>query len=160
MRVATIPVFKFDELTPIAKEIARGWWRDGWDYPWNEESRGSIETFCKHFGVTLKDWQVGPYWPFSYSTDAGNANFRGLKLRDVEKEAMPTDFCLDNSLWYAFYDEFKRSGDAKGAFNVALDAGFRAWSDDMEDQLSDEAVDENITCNDIEFTKDGQPYRA
>jgi hypothetical protein len=58
-------------------------------------------------------------------------------------------------LWFTFYDEFKRTGNAYAAFVEAIDQAFRDWRNDLEAQLEDEAVDENILCNEYEFTEDG-----
>jgi hypothetical protein len=157
MRTETINLYKFNELpTERAKERARDWWRSASDLAWSDESRESIQAFCAHFGVTLRDWSVGPYAPIDYSTDAENRHFRGHKLRDFTREHMPTGYCLDCDLWQTFYDEFKRAGDAKGAFESALDAGFKAWRADMEGQFEDEYVDKHLEINEYEFTEDGQ----
>lgn len=155
MKTRTIHIYSFAELSEEAKEKARNWWRNGFEYAWHDESLASVKAFCEHFGVKLKEWSIGAYCPFEYSTDAENRNFRGIKLRDIDREFTPTGYCLDNCLWYAFYDEFKKTGDAKHAFNDALHAGFKAWQDDIEYQLSDEAADEAISINDYEFFETG-----
>ena len=155
MRTQTIEIYSFAELSEEAKEKAREWWRRDLDYPWHDESLASVKAFCAHFGVKLKNLSIGAFCPFEYSTDAENSNFRGIKLRDIDREYMPTGYCLDNCLWYAFHDEFKKTGDAKGAFDAALYAGFKSWRDDMEYQYSDEATDEAILVNDYEFFETG-----
>lgn len=155
MRIETIQIFKFNELTDTAKKRARDWWKEGADFAWSDESRQSIQAFCTEFGVHLKDWSVGPYSPFHYSTDAENRHFRNRKLREFKRDAMPTGYCLDCELWQTFCDEFKRTGDAKSAFDSALWAAFKAWRDDMEYQLSDECVDELLEINGYEFTEAG-----
>jgi hypothetical protein len=159
MRTETITIYKFDELpTERAKERARDWWREGMDFSWGDESRDSIQVFCKHFGVTLKSWSVGPYAPFDFSTNAEQSHFRGVRLRDFNRDHMPTGYCLDCTLWMTFYDVFKRTGDAKQAFNDALWEGFKDWRDDMESQMEDEHIDELLTINDhYEFTEEGLP---
>ena len=158
MRTETITIYKFDELpTERAKERARDWWREGMDFSWGDESRDSIQVFCKHFGVTLKSWSVGPYAPFDFSTNAEQSHFRGRRLRDFNRDHMPTGYCLDCTLWMTFYDVFKRTGDAKQAFNDALWEGFKDWRNDMESQMEDEHIDEMLTINEYEFTEEGKP---
>lgn len=162
MRTETIAVYRFDELpTEKAKERAREYFREviSSDFSWDTESLHSIETFCVNFGVTLTDWELGPYAPHSFKTDARNSNFRGIKLKSIDREYMPTCYWLDNVLWYTFYDVFKMLGDAKYAFNEALDSGFRAWREDIEEQLSNEYVEDYIISNDYEFDKLGNVYR-
>jgi hypothetical protein len=157
MRTITCTLYKFDDLpTDEAKEKAREWWRNGLEFAWNSESLDSIKTFCAHFGVTLKDWTAGPYSSPEYRTDAENQHFRGRRLRDFNRDHMPTGYCLDCDLWMTFYDRFKATGDAKGAFDEALWAGFKAWRDDMEWQLSDEYIDECLTINEYEFDEEGR----
>jgi hypothetical protein len=155
-RDIVMTVYTFDELpTEKAKEAARDWWRDGIDSSWSDESLDSIKAFCAQFGVKLSDWSVGPYAPFHYRADHDNSNFRGVKLRDLARENYPTGYCLDADLSIAFYDHFKANGDAKAAFDHALNAGFKSWRDDMEWQLSDEAVDDALVCNDYDFDENG-----
>jgi hypothetical protein len=158
MRQETINIYKFDELpTDAAKERARERGRQwvGDDPSWNTESRQSIEAFCDHFGVKLTDWSIGAHCSIDYSTNAENSHFRGVKLSQFDRQCMPTGFYLDCELWMTFYDEFKRTGDAKGAFDAALYAGFKAWRADLESQLEDEYIDDFLSINQYEFDECG-----
>jgi hypothetical protein len=157
MRTETRTLYKFDELpTEAAKQQARDWWIGCGDPAWNDESRESIQTFCTHFGVKLKDWEIGAYYPLSYSTDAEPHHFRGKRLHDFKRDYMPTGYCLDCDLWMTFYDQFKATGDAKAAFDDALYAGFKAWQQDLEHQMSDEYIDEHLCINEYEFDEEGR----
>ena len=159
MRTIEQTIYTFEELpTDAAKEKARDWLRNAGDYVWADESRQSVEAFCNHFGVTLRAWSVGVYNPIDYTTDASNEHFRGCKLKDFDREYMPTGYCLDCALWLTFFDEFKRTGDAKGAFDTAMYTGFKAWRADMEWQTSDEYIDECMTINEYEFNEDGEIF--
>ena len=158
MKTATINIYTFDELPDDAKEVAREWWREGLDYPWWAESLDSIRAFCDRFGVSIKDYSVGAFSPAWITTDAQNANFRGLKLKTIDRDAMPTGYCLDATLYRVFYDTFKATGDALAAFNEAVDAAVYDIRNDMEWQLSDECVDEMLSINGYEFTEDGKIY--
>jgi hypothetical protein len=154
VRIKQTEVFQFGELSDGAKEKARDWWRGlGVDFAWSVESRDSIKTFCAEFGVNLKNYSVSPYACPEYTTSADNSNFRGRKLR--KRDAMPTGYCLDCELWQSFHDEFKRTGDAKGAFEHALWRGFIAWRDDMENQMSNEYIDDMLIVNEYEFDSEG-----
>lgn len=155
MRTEIIEIFKFAELSDEAKDRARERWRINCDFAWQSESKDSIIKFCEHFGVKLTDWCVCPYESPWFKTNADNSHFRGRKLKHFDREFMPTGYCLDCDLWITFYDEFKRTGDAKQAFDAALYAGFRAWRDDMEYQLSNEYIDEMLIANEYEFYEDG-----
>jgi hypothetical protein len=158
MRTETRTIYKISELpTERAKERARDWWRYTAELVWMDESRESIQAFCKHFGVTLKTWSVGPYAPFDFSTNAEQSHFRGVRLRDFDRDHMPTGYCLDCTLWMTFYDRFKATGDAKQAFNDALREGFKDWRNDMESQMEDDYIDEAMEANGYEFTEEGLP---
>lgn len=155
MRTVTLTVYLFSELSDTAKERARQWWRECIDFDGSDELH-SIQAFCKHFGVRLVSWSVGACSPIDYRHDASNKNFRGLKLKDFTPDHMPTGYYLDYDLWQTFHTAFKNTGDAKQAFDDALDAGFRGWRADMEFQLSDECVDETLAINEYEFDENGR----
>lgn len=155
MRQETIQIFKFDELSDKAKEKARDNYRSNADFHWLDEAQNSIKAFCDHFGIRLTQWNVSPYSSPDYSVEYFNSHFRGLKLKDFKRDHMPTGYYLDCDLWMTFYDQFKATGCAKIAFDAALWAGFIGWRNDMENQLSDEYIDEHITINEYEFTEDG-----
>lgn len=157
MRTEQRTVYTFAELpTEAAKEYARNKWRETIDFTWGDESLDSIKTFCARFGVALKNWSIGPYSPLDFDTDAEQRHFRGLRLRDFERDTMPTGYCLDCSLWLTFYDSFKATGDAKAAFDSALWEGFKDWRADMESQLEDEYVDDALIINEYEFDENGR----
>ena len=158
MKEVLLKLYSFEELDDRAKQEARNWWRDGVHFSWTDESCQSIYAFVNYFGVKLKDWGVDESTYF-YRTDADNTNFRGMKLADFKRDYTPTGYVLDCCLWENFYDTFKATGDAKQAFFDGLDAGFKAWRDDMAWQLTDEAVDECLIINDYEFMEDGSRAR-
>ena len=159
MRVLTVEAFRFQDLEDEAKERAREWYRNGLDYPWFSESIDSIRAFAKHFGVSLMDWEIGGGRNY-IKTDATNANFRGVRLDSINRDHMPTGYCLDADLWEAFYDEFKKTGDAKYAFEQALEDALCAIQRDIEYQYSNEAVDESLRFNEYEFNSNGSIFTA
>lgn len=153
----TLKLYKYEELSDRAKEKARDWLREGNEYPWHDECLDSIKTFCKYFDIELTDWSVD-YCTYHFKTNAGNENFRGHKLREFTRDHTPTGYCLDYALWATFYDSFKRTGDAKDAFDDAMRAAFKDWSNDIEYYYSDEAIEETIIMNDYEFLESGKHY--
>jgi len=159
METVEIQVYEFSELTPAAKDTARAWYRDGMDYAWTDDSLLSIKSFCERYGATLKDWSVGAYSPIHHQVDMPAGMFRDVKLRDINRDDMPTGYCLDATLYMTFYDEWKRTGNPRAAFREAIDKAFQEWREDMEYQLSDEAVDESIECNGYNFTENGKFFR-
>jgi hypothetical protein len=158
MRLVEIEVYSFGELSEKAKDVARSKWREYSDYPWWDEAKSSIEAFCAHFGVTLKDYEVSTHRPYYFKTDADNAHFRGRQLKDFSGDYSPTGYCIDYALWNTFYNTFKQTGNAKYAFNEALEAAFKDVVSDMEWHESDEAIDETLTINEYEYTADGRQH--
>jgi hypothetical protein len=154
MRTIEKTIYTFDELDECAKSRAREWYRNGLEYPFFDDAKSSLKAFCDEFRVEILDYRLGDYRGF-VKTDASNANFRGFKLSQFDREAMPTGMCFDCSLRYTFADEFKKYGDALNAFKSALNAFTLEIERDVEYQLSDEAVEESIEANGYEFDEGG-----
>lgn len=157
MRTVTVDVYQFDELNEDAQEKVIEWVRNNIHdlYAGHDEALQSIEAFCSEFGVTLQNYQIGPWERIYYKTNANNGNFRGVRLKHINREEMLTGYCLDYDLMLAFYDKFKSTGDALMAFNHALDAGFDAWRQDWEDAYSNEGIADFLRANEYEFTASG-----
>lgn len=154
MRTIEKTIYTFDELDEYAKSRAREWYRSGIEYPWWVDAKSSLREFCDEFGISVLDYSIGGRGAF-IRTDADNSKFRGCKLSQFDREAMPTGFCFDCSLRYTFADEWKKTGDALESFKSALDAFLREVENDVEYQYSDEAVEESIEANGYEFDEGG-----
>ena len=158
MRTVTVELYKFSELSDDAKEIARSDYRQHVDYPWFDDALKSIKAFCDEFGVIIKDYEIGAFSPSCLTTDATNENFRRVKLKSIDRDNMPTGYCLDCILWQTFHDQFKRTGDALYAFNDAIDDAVRDIVNDAEWHYSDESIDEILEINEYDFTENGKLY--
>ena len=157
MRTIEKTIYKFDELSESAKERAREWYRRGLEYPFWDEVQDSLRAFCDEFGVSVLDYSMGDSRRAFIKTDASPSTFRGLKLSQFDREAMPSGFCFDCALRYSFADEWKRTSDPFYAFGIALESFLREVENDVEYQFSDEAVDESIMFNGYEFDENGGP---
>lgn len=156
MRTIETTVFTFDELPERAKERAINKMREITEYPWFTECKDSLRAFCEKFSVKVTDYCLSNDYRAFVSTDATAKHFRGVKLSSFDREAMPTGFCFDCELRYTFYDEFKRTGDAKQAFETAIEVFVSAVSKDIDYYFTDEAIVESIQANDYEFTEMGE----
>lgn len=155
----TFEIYTIEELQDEAREHALNALRETDLYAWSGEWIDSIRTFCKYFGVSISDWNIGPWCPVDYTIGYyTNANFRSLKLSQFNPDHMPTGFCGDCAVWGTFHSEFKRTGDSKYAFEQAVHAGFVGWRDDWEESLSDSALVEWCEANDYRFTANGSFY--
>jgi hypothetical protein len=157
MEVVELQVFQFHELDEQAKRNARDWFRSTSDFPWFGEYKDCLKEFCDHFRVSLRDWSLGDNQGY-VKTDAEQRHFRGIKLSEQDRDAMPTGLWLDAELFAHFYDEFKRTGDAKGAFDDALHNFVMAVARDVEYYHSDESIDESMDANMWTFTAEGKFY--
>lgn len=160
MRTQTIELYTFSELSDDAKEVAREWYRNGGvDYFWIDEGMKCVFDFVRTIGGTdVSDYSICPFGRSYIDTNATHQNFRGMKLRSIDKDAMPNGYCLECTLYGTFYREFERTGDAFYAFKESLDEAAREMQRDWEFQYTDEAVDEMLTINEYEFTENGKIY--
>ena len=155
MRTIEKTIYKFEELDECAKSRAREWYRNGLEYPWWGEVQSSLREFCDEFGISVLDYSMGDSQRSFIRTDADNSHFRGRKLSQFDREAMPSGFCFDCALRYTFADEWKKSGDALESFKSALREFLREVENDVDYQYSDEAVEESIEANGYEFDENG-----
>ena len=154
MRTITTNVYTFNELSEDAKEKARDWFRSVDDYDFSEPM-GSLEAFCDHYKVKITDYSIYA-WCHSYiETDVSNQNFRGLKLKSVDPEYMPTGVCWDCDLWGTFHDQFKETGNALYAFNQAIKSFIKSVVSDIEYCSENEYLDDMLECNNYEFDVNG-----
>ena len=162
MRVAEVLVCKYSELDDKAKQRAKDWYCEGMDYPFHKENIESIQAFCGHFGAELKDWSIGGRGEY-LKTDADSSTFRGFTLADakklVEMGYLPkSGTWLDCTMIQSFFEDFKKTGDAFYAFNMALESALIAINRDIEYQYSDECIEEMMDANDYEFDEDGRRF--
>ena len=156
MRTIEKTVFTYAELSDSAKQTAKEWFSSG-GYTWVDEGIDSIRAFCRALSLPDKlDYELSPYCHSYIDSDVTPAYFRGLKLKDIDRNAMPTGYCLDCDLFYTFYDTFKETGNAYGAFIAALDAAKKSIIADMEYQDSDEYIAEMMDVNGYEFDENGR----
>jgi len=78
-------VYQFNELSDEAKEKARDWWRQGYEFQWDEVT-ASMEAHAKALGVKLGHWEldVEAYRmniPFEMTQSDGVLALTGLRLR-------------------------------------------------------------------------------
>lgn len=159
METVTVTLFSFSELSDAAQGRACSDYRHaGHDYFWLDDYMASAREFCGAFRVKITDYSIGTC-SYSYvKTDAEARNFRGRKLREFDPDYMPTGFCADADLWNTFYQVFKTGGDAKAAFDAAMDKWLKALIADMEYQESDEAIGEHLSMNNYRFTEAGKSW--
>jgi len=132
---------------------------EAYEYPWFDEDLESIKAFCDLFNVRVENYEIGAWSRASFiKTNATNDNFRGFTLKQALAlvDANLTGYYLDYDLTQAFYDSFKVSGDAKQAFEGALQKACLSIEKDIEWSYSDEALIAWSECNEFEFFASGK----
>jgi hypothetical protein len=170
-------VYRFDELTPQAKDRAREWHQRAGDaYVWAHEALDSLKAFAQHFGARLTNWQID--WansspsraefttPYDDPTPEELAEqldalgtYNPETLRGLG-ECKLTGYCTDENAIDGFRIAFMRDGERD--LSKLLQAGFRTWlaacHADYADFYSDETFAEHCHNNDYEFKVNGEFY--
>lgn len=158
MKKVEIDIFSYEDLEEEAKNKAREHFRATWEYPWFTESMLSAKAFIEHFGGSMLTWSVGDTRHSFIKTDITADNFRGIKLKDINREFMPVGYMTDCILWETFYDTFKASGDAFYAYQQAIEEFLSFVSRDVEDFFGDNNIDETLTLNEYDYLADGSLF--
>lgn len=88
MQIVETPVYFLEELSPEARDHARGWYREGgFDYEWYEYIFEDFERICEILGITLKTRSVKLYgggtrqapliWFTGFWSQGDGASFEG-----------------------------------------------------------------------------------
>jgi hypothetical protein len=186
MRIIETKIFTFEELSDKAKEKAREWWRQCDDYDFGE-AIDSLKKFADYFGITISDYRLDAYAHQSYvrfskQDLADNVNIDAdgheideiLSVNETLKGLISDDKFLSGNCPFTgmFWDEELLYGirsqlsspdshnkeDLNDCYRQCFENLFSAIQKDYEYQMSDEAVDGNITANDYEFTEEGKRY--
>ena len=162
MRTQTISLYTFEELPDTVKAKVIEGYRNGIDYTEYEheldEGFASIEAFCEHFGVKVKECSINAFSHAYITTTAEQDNFRGIKLSSIDRDYMPTGYYLDCDLWETFHDDFKDTGNAKYAFECALEAAINAIQQSCESYYEDDSIIARLEANEYEFLECGEIY--
>lgn len=155
----TIIVYRFSELSDSAKNRAIDHMRSHTPdlYDWHYDDAKSLDAFLALFNVSRRD-VIDRQGEMSYAKieKLGNAPFHGRRLKDFDRESMPTGYFRDCDLMYTFFDTFKSTGNARKAFSDAIFAYSRAVQADEEYAYSDEAIAEMLAENEYTFTDTGK----
>jgi hypothetical protein len=157
MKIKKIQVFSYAELSDSSKGRAKANFLSHDDYPYFSDALASIKAFVEHFHGRIMDYSIsGEVYRSYVKTTLDPSFFRGNKLKDIDKDYMPTGYCLDCALWVTMHDEWKRTGDPFYAYQQAIEAALCEIASDVEYHYSDEYVEEMMDINEYEFTENGE----
>lgn len=173
MKKVTITVYEFSELSNEAKEVAKDKHAEISGYSWSEEALNSLKKLAEHFGGKLVDYQVSwnnssrSYALFDapeYTEEQLESLIEELGAVDPKTnkgtgECVLTGYCMDDSAADGVREAFNNG---ERDTNKLLQAGFRSWlkdcQDDYQSQYSDEGFTEIAEANEWFFTKDGKIF--
>lgn len=174
MRTIEVKLFRFEELSDTAKEVARDWWRQC-EIEHNsveDEAWESAQKFAECFGVDLR----ALYWDRVYSdarypTLSEEENEEGetvtetvgafIKRHMPEGEDCPfTGVCYDEELLDTIRKNIDNNStddaDLRAVLSECFDDLCRSVRSELEYRNEDAQVDESIVANEYEFTVDGK----
>lgn len=161
MELKKVAVYKFAELEESAKGKAVAYFVDRSEYPYFSESMDSIKAFVRAFHGDVIDWSIGGEVFRSYvKTTLDESYFYDIELSEIDRDHMPTGYCLDATLWGVFYDELKKTGDGFYAYKQAIESALCEIASDVEYHYSREYIEELIEINDYDFEEDGSLFRS
>ena len=173
MRLQTIEIFTFDELSDSAKEKARQWWRevDTWD---SSEWWNSAKAFGKiaPISITSADYdrgQVDVEWQGveeaqyleglrAWKWLTNNGWFKWAKLETLG-ECTATGFCGDAPFADPLIEYSRNPLSVPDLLQVFYECA-QSWvfeaRGDLEGTQENSYIDDMITANEYEFTSDGE----
>lgn len=157
MRNAQIKVYSYAELSEDAKDTAKNYINS--EHFWGAECIDSIKSFASQFKVMILSYKYGAFDIAEISHNAENSNFRRFTLKDAEKlPEYPTGYYLDYNIREKFISEFKRTGNARIAFDNAMDYAIKECRSEWESQFDDGIMADYCELNDYEFTANGKLF--
>jgi hypothetical protein len=142
MRSIQINLYKFDELSEEAKEVAREWWRDceAQDPAWLQEHSKSAREAIKFIES------------YRYAHGVDELEAAAVKMRG---ECPWTGYCADATAIDAILESCGGAGDISAIQKHVRQVMEEAWEMEVEASMAEENVDECIRANDYEFTANG-----
>jgi len=148
MRIQETKVYKFDELSDKAKDVARDWFREGcFDYDWYRyiyDDAGRIGLRITEFDVDRNT--IDGELETTVNEIAANIRKEHGKSCDTYKLALTVDRRKHND----------RDGVVSEFKHVLLEEYLVMLRHEAEYMTSNESVDENIKANEYEFLENGR----
>jgi hypothetical protein len=149
MRTIKTNVYKFDELSDAAKEVARNWYREGaLDYDWWDFTYEDAEAI----GLKIESFDCDRHEIEGHLTKSINEVCKRI-LANHGKTCETYKIAKEN----INVRGITKGSEAAFEFEYSLLQEYLSMlRQEAEYLLSDESVDETILANEYEFTKDGK----
>lgn len=187
MRIQTTEVYKFEELSEEAKDKVIQRIKDeraNDDYiPWRDEIMDSFKATFEAAGVTLRDWEVGPYCYSSCRVYMGDASeltggramawvennlFGQFRVKRNTRESLRwgrfvgsrpecpmTGMSFDEDMFDSLTKALKTGDTLKEAFEGLADTAQKLMEEELDNYMSEETILDDLTNNGDEFTREG-----
>lgn len=169
MRTIRIKAYKFEELNEDAKQNARNWWIDGGsDYEWWD----SIYDDAKEIGLKITGFDLdrnryakGEFLLSACEVAQNILNNHGETCETYKTakgfledwQLVFNEYMDENSERYESYDAEQEMQELEDDFLSSLLEDYSIMlQNEYEYMLSDEYIDEMLTINEYEFTKEGE----
>jgi len=173
MRTINVPILKFDELSPKAKEQAKYDYKADCGFCHHDEYIESLEKLAEHFGGSLGKWEVD-WFESSYShAEFDMPEMTGAEIRrrlatlgkynkrtgKGHGECKLTGVCSDEDAIDGFRIAFRKGErDLDALMRAAFDSWLKGGQADCAGFYEDEQFAEHCEANDYEFTEAGKFY--
>jgi len=176
MREHTIKLYTIDELPEdIQAKIYENFRVNDPDlFHWADEWIDSLKAFCNQFGITLRDYEIGPdhrgnhvEWCIDDDAIAGLHGIRLFKyIRNnydhlLQGDCPFTGYCGDESLIDPIRNFMQKPEQGYTMHDLVtdcVDAWMHGMLQDWEWHYSDEYIHELCQINEYEFTEEGVFY--
>jgi hypothetical protein len=143
-----VDVYRFDELSEVAKEYVIANSSLVEEYFWAEDCIGSLLAWAKEIGLEITD----------YSIDWGNLSRCTIKYNDKYVD-FDYNFDLNKSLTgYCMDDTLMNPWNETKDIDECIDAFLKACNSDFEYQSTEDYASFFFEANDYEFTEDGKVF--
>lgn len=173
MKTIETIVHEFNELSDAAKEVARDWYRNGFEYPWASECLASLKALAEAFNGKVSDYSVDWYGCTHSSASFDMPEMESEAIADIlakmgtfdpktlkgHGDCKLTGYCADENAIDGFRIAWHKG---ERDLNRLMQAGFQTWikdcQSDCEALLSNEAIDDAIAANEYTFTAEGKRF--
>jgi len=163
MKTKTINLYTLDELTEVAKEKAREWYKEGNDYrDLLDEMNEELHVLLKEHGMKGDDVEV--FYSLSYCQGDGAMFVGRVQWKSYTADIKQSGhYYHENSKSYSLVStktdkeaSEKAYADFENLYVNICNTLEKKGYEYIEYENSDESVDDNIMANDYTFTGEGK----
>ena len=171
-----VKLFKFSELSPVAKDTARQWHESCGDWSRESEFMDSLKALAEHFGGKFSNWSID--WSGASAPSSGEFEMPSMTGREILKRLRALggfnrhtlkghgdckltgcgtdEDAIDGFRWAWYRDGFRSLDELMQA---AFDSWIKAAHENYQYDYSDEGLSETSDANGWTYTETGKFFR-